>query len=478
MTIREMENATGLTRANIRFYENQGLLNVERKENNYREYTREHIQLLLRVKLLRALGMSIEEIRALQTGQEDMTTALDRQIKVLEKQMMELQKSRQVCCQMRSDGVRFDTLDARHYLDLLNRQNVAVQSVIYQDKAPRIFAPWQRYWARDLDAFFCTCLTILVWAVMTNGLLLENSFLCAVIGFGLTLVLEPVQLHLFGTTLGKFIFGIRVEYPEGGKLSLYDAFWRRWSVFIHGQGCGITALSQYKMFKSYQAYESGEVLPWEEIGEVTIRDTKPMRYAGAVLAAAAVFGGAVVGTILTQLPENRGELTVQQFCENYRELAHADFGAYVLRDDGTWSYEPEPNTAYLEISTNTGYLDFVFETDGGAVTSVTISEKITGAQEQWIYCRTSQMRLMSLAMLMAQKDYNIFASDEEEILLLLNEKFYEDFTVTVCGLEFTYDVDITGYRHGTVGSSGIFVDDDDPDTEPCYSMTFTVKKAG
>ena len=68
MTISEMEVATGLDRATIRFYEKQGLLCPQRLENRYRDYSDEDRQTLLRIKLLRELGVGLEEIRALQQG--------------------------------------------------------------------------------------------------------------------------------------------------------------------------------------------------------------------------------------------------------------------------------------------------------------------------------------------------------------------------------------------------------------------------
>ena len=37
MKIKQVEELVGITRKNIRFYEDQGLLNVERAENGYRE---------------------------------------------------------------------------------------------------------------------------------------------------------------------------------------------------------------------------------------------------------------------------------------------------------------------------------------------------------------------------------------------------------------------------------------------------------
>ena len=49
MTIKDLEERTGLSRANIRFYEKEGLLSPLRRENGYREYTEADVQTLLRV---------------------------------------------------------------------------------------------------------------------------------------------------------------------------------------------------------------------------------------------------------------------------------------------------------------------------------------------------------------------------------------------------------------------------------------------
>ena len=41
MTIKEVESRTELVRANIRYYESQGLISPVRRENGYREYTQQ-----------------------------------------------------------------------------------------------------------------------------------------------------------------------------------------------------------------------------------------------------------------------------------------------------------------------------------------------------------------------------------------------------------------------------------------------------
>lgn len=64
MQIKEVEMLTGMTRANIRFYEKQGLLNrTIRNEYNYRDYTEEDVRQLQRIKLLRMLEVSMEDIK-------------------------------------------------------------------------------------------------------------------------------------------------------------------------------------------------------------------------------------------------------------------------------------------------------------------------------------------------------------------------------------------------------------------------------
>ena len=63
MKIKEMEQRTGIPSANIRYYEKEGLLHPVRKENNYREYSEEDLNRLEQIKILRLLGVSLEDIR-------------------------------------------------------------------------------------------------------------------------------------------------------------------------------------------------------------------------------------------------------------------------------------------------------------------------------------------------------------------------------------------------------------------------------
>lgn len=95
MKIREAEEATGVSRQNIRFYEKQGLLQPARnKRNSYREYSEKDILRLKQIRLFRKLRMPIEEIRRLLDGDVDLMQALQEQERRLDAEAENLKASR------------------------------------------------------------------------------------------------------------------------------------------------------------------------------------------------------------------------------------------------------------------------------------------------------------------------------------------------------------------------------------------------
>ena len=67
LKINEVEALVGITKKNIRFYEEKGLLSPSRNsENVYRDYGEAEVSVLQRIKLMRKLGVPIDEIRRMQ----------------------------------------------------------------------------------------------------------------------------------------------------------------------------------------------------------------------------------------------------------------------------------------------------------------------------------------------------------------------------------------------------------------------------
>ena len=80
MTSKEMEARSGVPRANIRYYEAEGLLCPRREKNGYRDYSQNDLAVLEKIKLLRRLGVTIEELKALTAGTADLPAVLDRRL--------------------------------------------------------------------------------------------------------------------------------------------------------------------------------------------------------------------------------------------------------------------------------------------------------------------------------------------------------------------------------------------------------------
>ena len=93
MNIRQIEEQLGIPRANVRYYEKEGLLHPQRGENNYRNYSEEDVETLKKIKLLRQLDMPVDTIRAVQQGDMTLEDALSFQSRILRSEAARLECS-------------------------------------------------------------------------------------------------------------------------------------------------------------------------------------------------------------------------------------------------------------------------------------------------------------------------------------------------------------------------------------------------
>lgn len=224
MTIKDVELQTGLARANIRYYEDQGFFSAARGENGYRNYSDENVDILLRVKLLRQLGFSLEEIHALQKGEQSLDRALAERESGLEAERRALDQALELCRAMRQEGADFYTLDARRYLNRL-----AQERVLEQDRDPVRIFPWRRLFAREIDSLLClTALVVLLQLSARINLIRVSEdagslFLLHLGAMVLLLGMETLSLALTGTTPGKLLFGLKILREDGSKLDFAEA---------------------------------------------------------------------------------------------------------------------------------------------------------------------------------------------------------------------------------------------------------------
>lgn len=111
MKINQVEQAVGISKKDIRFYEQEGLLSPSRSANGYRDYTEEDVTVLQQIKLLRKLDIPIEEIRRLQTGSLTLEDCLRRHLIVLERRSRNLEVTNAFCHRLLAEDARLGTLN-------------------------------------------------------------------------------------------------------------------------------------------------------------------------------------------------------------------------------------------------------------------------------------------------------------------------------------------------------------------------------
>jgi len=122
MKIYQVEELVGITKKNIRFYEDQKLLCPKRNpQNDYREYSLEDVSQLEKIKLLRKLYVPIEEIRLIETGKLSLTQSMNRQIERIEKEAQNAELMKELCVRLRDETTDLKTLNASFYLSEMDK---------------------------------------------------------------------------------------------------------------------------------------------------------------------------------------------------------------------------------------------------------------------------------------------------------------------------------------------------------------------
>ena len=464
MTIKEIEAESGMSRANIRFYEAEGLLNPERRANGYREYSEDDLEILKRIKLLRALHISLDEIKSLHTGERALIDTLSRHLAKLQSEKTDIEQAQEICKVMCNDGVQYRTLDAQHYLDAIERSTSQQVLLPLSDIIPEVRIPWRRFFARSLDFAVYSMLWNVFLALVMNINISNRSRIGSVLNDIVVLIilflLEPVLLSLFGTTPGKWILGIRVTDNEGQLLTYSDARSRTKSVLLHGMGLRIPFYSLYRLWKSYKANNDGETLDWEYHSAITLKDERGWRVFAYLGTQAALIGVLVLTLAAAQMPKNRGDITVEEFCENYNRLQKY-FGLFSgtrLDAQGNWVYGKHDDP------------DFIFEETDGFMTGMQFSVNIQGG-DMMISSQQDKMILSILAFAGAQKGNSPFSNQVQKIVESIAESPFQSYQFSVYGVNITCDVVYSGYYDTTMGMFWPM-----EDTQLSYSLSFSMRK--
>jgi uncharacterized RDD family membrane protein YckC len=166
---------------------------------------------------------------------------------------------------------------------------------------PSQVRPWVRYWARSLDNSLVSLAAVLVVGPL--------PFLMIAAAFTGALVVIPLQLWMFGTTIGKAVLGVTVEREDGDRPTISQAFGREWLCLLKGLGLGVPVVSLITLVVGYSKLVSEGTTSWDRAAGLVVRHqpTGFLRWAGYWVVSGAVSVAVFLGSSGVSLADVRSQ---------------------------------------------------------------------------------------------------------------------------------------------------------------------------
>lgn len=171
MKINEVEALVGITKKNIRFYESEGLLSPPRNSlNGYRDYGAAEVEALRRIKLLRKLGVPLEEIRQmLSGGTPTVGGGMRRHLLTLERERRTLDAATALCAQLAACPLplsQWDASEALARMEKMEQGGMTFMNRQKQDIQRRYVPPVLA--AAAFTALMAAIIALILWDVHTD----------------------------------------------------------------------------------------------------------------------------------------------------------------------------------------------------------------------------------------------------------------------------------------------------------------------
>ena len=138
MKINEVEAAVGVTKKNIRFYEEEGLIHPGREPGNgYRSYSQADVERLRRIKLLRKLDVPLAEIRAMLDGECTLADGMAHQLERLRTRRTDLEEAIGFCTLLQTENGPLEQLDVEQTLARLTAKEEQGVTFVNIEKTDR-----------------------------------------------------------------------------------------------------------------------------------------------------------------------------------------------------------------------------------------------------------------------------------------------------------------------------------------------------
>jgi uncharacterized RDD family membrane protein YckC len=141
----------------------------------------------------------------------------------------------------------------------------------YSDYAPH---PWRRFVARIVDsfvgAFVVSFAVSFVLVSIDQGAqkafekLLDNTAAANILSFAFAMPVNALLIGLTGSSLGKWLCGVRVAHMDGRLLGFQLALKREAMVWWRGLGMGIPGVNLVTIFVGYKTLTKQQETSWDK----------------------------------------------------------------------------------------------------------------------------------------------------------------------------------------------------------------------
>lgn len=169
MKINEVEQTVGITKKNIRFYEDAGLLHPTRSSNGYRDYSPENVETLKQIKLFRKLDLSLDEIRQLLQGSLTLEDSLKRHLIVLERRAKNLETVTAFCQKLLTEHTEPGSLAVEQLLlEMDHMEKGGTRFVDIKNRDKRVRKRGALIGASLVIAFSAFFMGIVLWGIFAD----------------------------------------------------------------------------------------------------------------------------------------------------------------------------------------------------------------------------------------------------------------------------------------------------------------------
>jgi len=231
--------------------------------------------------------------------------------------------------------------------------------------------PWVRYFARIVDVFLFSILVGFMLGIFTPSVLDIPSVLLGMVILFVWIFQESILLANCGTTLGKWLFKIKVRNSNGQKLTFSEALNRSFSVWLKGMGAGVPILSLITLLTSHSKLKRDAITAWDEEGSFVVTHGK-IGALRSVVIVVLLLGYFTVGAWERTLEDSRLASNSIQSQPLFANPAKS----IVTGEYGTYSIEYDPSTWVLQREVSNKDSEYEFHHSNGDAYAMLIYEKI------------------------------------------------------------------------------------------------------